>query len=599
VRPAPRPPPPQQQHAIRVELAERLRVVLAASQVVEHRGGGQRRVADAGHHVAAHARPRPHLLQDRLAHDERLPPREAHQRRVIQPQVEPRHALPLGRVADERLGVQGIPLGEPPGQLSAECLRDLAQVAVVVGVAEFAEDPGARRPPVPAEVIDQRVEVMQIAVEVVITEVGEVKGQPAVGFAGATVVADQHARGRAAHNGIQPPQQIGVNATPQLAAQAVQDHRGVVVHRAEDLGVLARGLLPQAGRDFRQPHRQLQPQKHAQLVRQIEVQARRHEQTQLDQVVAQGADAGELGADRRLVRRGAQDVRVPAPVQHPAQADRPPVKAQLLAVAGQGAEADPPLGAGDRPLPVLQADGHRVQRRVLRLPAQRVGHGHGRRQTPLLQRPGPGGGHPAVGAGDVDRSAQTGVRAGHVRRDPEAAALRVGQGAQIAQRRAGKGDQPRRPPHPAEHHDHVRQEAGQRLPHGEALALLVDGQADGVRRAIAQGGGHIQGERRPRSGVRPHRDAVDCHLDVVADGLKLKLHAPPGPCRRDGYLPLVHRRAVDAPGIALRLPAAGHADRPRLPAQAELPLPVQRQSIRQRIVPYAHRAQTPSTIPQP
>src|SRR5438105_15612051 len=88
--------------------------------------------------------------------------------------------------------MQRIPLLQIPGEFAAVRRLNVRQIPEIVGVAEFAKNPGTRRTPIAAEVVYQRLEILQIAVEVIVVEIGKVE-LAAISLARAAVIAEQHA----------------------------------------------------------------------------------------------------------------------------------------------------------------------------------------------------------------------------------------------------------------------------------------------------------------------------------------------------------------------------------------------------------------------
>ncbi len=120
-------------------------------------------------------------------------------------------------------------------------LLDFAQIAVIVGVAELAENPGARRTPVAAEVVNHRIKELKVGVKMVVVEISEVE-RAAVGFARPAVVAHQDAADLAAKDVVQLGHKSGIHRLVQFAAEAVNDERRVMVNGGKDVGVFQRGL---------------------------------------------------------------------------------------------------------------------------------------------------------------------------------------------------------------------------------------------------------------------------------------------------------------------------------------------------------------------
>ena len=267
----PAPPIERAQHdQIVVEGAEVLRIELEDAVVVPHAGRADGGVALTGDDVPRGAGTRPRRLDGGLAVQQRLAPAHLRQLLLALPQARLAHAPDEmdGVVLPARaLRVEDRVFAHPP-RLAAEVLERPALVAERVGVRVLSEEEGLRLAPAWIEVVQQGLELGQLGVEVVIAELGELVEQAPVGFARAAVVAHE----RVAHQLLDVPEerleQLGARLAVELAPEGVEHHARVVSHLAHDALVLDRRLAQEEGGGLGQPHGELEPHEHAELVAQ-------------------------------------------------------------------------------------------------------------------------------------------------------------------------------------------------------------------------------------------------------------------------------------------------------------------------------------------
>ena len=92
---------------------------------------------------------------------------------------------------------------------------------------------------------------MQIAIGVIVSEIGKVNCQAAIRLAGAAVVTDQHMVNRLPHNGAQLRHQTLIHRLIQFTANAVKDKRRMMMDKLHVLLVFDRGARPQLRGHFR------------------------------------------------------------------------------------------------------------------------------------------------------------------------------------------------------------------------------------------------------------------------------------------------------------------------------------------------------------
>ena len=210
---------------------------------------------------------------------------------------------------------------------------------------------------------------MQLAIEMVVVVVGELVQQPTVRLARATVVAHQCIPGQPLHQPVERLEDLGADRAIELAPQAVQDDRRMVARHAHQPLVFDRRLAAKKRAGLRQPHRQLDPQQHPQLVGQVEIVLRRKPQAQLDAVVPQLPEPLEVGPHPRRPRIAMQRVGIPAPREHHPRVDRPPVKQHRRTVHSERAQAE-----AHRPLIAIRnAQPRLVERGPVWRPGLRMG----------------------------------------------------------------------------------------------------------------------------------------------------------------------------------------------------------------------------------
>ncbi len=88
---------------------------------------------------------------------------------------------------------------QPPGELIPVRCHDRFQVAVIVCGAKFTEDQRAGWTPIPVKMIHQRFQKLEIAVEMIIIEICQVRSGP-IRLTGAAVIAHQDIAGAIPHD---------------------------------------------------------------------------------------------------------------------------------------------------------------------------------------------------------------------------------------------------------------------------------------------------------------------------------------------------------------------------------------------------------------
>jgi hypothetical protein len=187
--------------------------------------------------------------------------------------------------------------------------------------------------------VEHPAQVLEVGVEVVVMEVSVLIEAAAVRLAGARVIAHERITRQRLDLFVQRAEQRG-GVGVQLAPERVQDHGRMPTRDPDEALVFGSNLVDERAGGARQPHRQLDPQQHAELVRDVEVVLRREPQAQLHAVEAQAPELLEVGPQALRVPIGRKSIRVPAPGQDHARQDRLAVEQDRVPVDGDAPNAE-------------------------------------------------------------------------------------------------------------------------------------------------------------------------------------------------------------------------------------------------------------------